>query len=109
MANIASATTTSFKSIRRKRAAELMSGIGALVLGIGLGVVLGERLAGLGVWALVVGAVVHAWGMYDKHRIEQSSQSADPCWSSLLYWGRWLVLAVGALVLSGRLLEVGLK
>ena len=102
--DIASTTAISSNRTRRKRIAELTSGIGALVLGVGLGVVLSGRLAGLGLWVLIVGAVVHAWGMYDKHRIERSSDSADPWWSSLLYWGCWLVLAVGALVLSGRLL-----
>ena len=64
----ASTTAISSNSIGRKRAAELTSGIGALVLGLGLGVAFGERLAGLGVWALVIGALVHGWGMYDKHR-----------------------------------------
>ena len=77
--DIASTTAISSNRTRRKRIAELTSGIGALVLGVGLGVVLGGRLAGLGLWAIIVGAVVHAWGMYDK-------------------------LAGGALFLSGRLL-----
>ena len=100
----ASATGSSASNVRRARIAELTSGLGALVLGIGLGALLGDRLAGLGVWALIVGALAHGWGMYDKHRIEQGSASVEPWWSALLYWACWVLLGGGALVMSGRLL-----
>ncbi|MCE3250037.1 MAG: hypothetical protein K0R41_3862 [Geminicoccaceae bacterium] len=106
MTSTASTTAISSNSIGRKRAAELTSGIGALVLGLGLGVAFGERLAGLGVWALVIGALVHGWGMYDKHRIERGSGAENPWWSALLYWLCWVLLAVGALALVARVVGI---
>ncbi len=101
MVSIVSTTALSSRSNRRKRAAELTSGVGALVLGIGI--VFVDPLAGFGGWALVIGALVHGWGMYDKHRIEQDSAAEDPWWSALFYWLCWVLLAVGALAFVGRL------
>lgn len=92
------------RKFRRRRMAELTSGLGALVLGIGIGALLAERLGGAGMWLLMTGAVVHAWGMYDKHRIEQGSGLAEPWWSTLLYWVCWALLGLGALVLLLRML-----
>lgn len=106
MISMVSTTATSSSSVHRKRAAELTSGVGALVLGIGLGATFGERLAGFGVWTLVMGALVHGWRMYDKHRIERGSGAENPWWSVLLYWLCWVLLAVGALALVGRVVGV---
>lgn len=55
----------------RIRVAELTSALGALALGIGLGVLLSRWLAGLGLWMLLGRAVAHAWGMSDKNHMEE--------------------------------------
>lgn len=76
----------------RLRLAELTSGVGAVILGIGLGVLLSDRLAGLGFGILAAGIVVHGWGMYDRRRQERSHGSVDPWWASALYWVCWIGL-----------------
>lgn len=88
----------------RARVAELTSSLGALVLGMGLGILLSKWLADVGIWILLGGAVAHAWGMYDKNRLEQSAGAPDVWWHVYAYWLCWLVLGVGALVLSLRVL-----
>lgn len=77
----------------RLRLAELTSGSGAVVLGIGLGVLLADRLAGFGFVVLAAGIAVHGWGMYDKHRQERSQGAVDPWWATALYWACWIGLA----------------
>ena len=77
----------------RLRLAELTSGIGAVVLGIGLGVLLSDRLAGFGLAVLAAGIAVHGWGMYDRHRQERRQGAVDPWWATALYWTCWIGLA----------------
>jgi uncharacterized membrane protein YecN with MAPEG domain len=77
----------------RTRLAELTSGVGALVLGIGLGALLASHLADLALPILASGIIVHAWGMYDKHRLERQADMVDPWWAAALYWVCWLILA----------------
>jgi hypothetical protein len=77
----------------RIRLAELTSGIGAVVLGIGLGVLMADRLHGLGFAILAVGIAVHAWGMYDRHLTDRLQGTADPWWATALYWACWIGLA----------------
>ena len=77
----------------RLRLAELTSAIGAVVLGIGLGVLLSDRLAGFGFGVLAAGIALHGWGMYDRRRQERSLRSVDPWWAKALYWACWIGLA----------------
>ena len=81
---------------RRLRLAELTSSLGAGILGLGIGVLAGEYLDGTGLPVLILGLVLHAWGMTDKHRLEASSLVPDVWWSTVLYWICWVLL--GALV-----------
>jgi Mn2+/Fe2+ NRAMP family transporter len=76
----------------RLKLAELTSGIGAIVLGLGLGVVAGRLLAGIGLPLLISGLLLHGWGMYDKHRLE-SGAVPQPWWATALYWICWALLA----------------
>ena len=82
----------------RLKVAELTSGIGALVLGVGLGAMFPQwfsRTAGVIVFA---GAVAHGFGMWDKHRLDaQTNADAGP-WVIALYWVCW-VLLVAVLIL----------
>lgn len=62
----------------RLRLAELTSGVGAVILGIGLGVLPSDRLAGSGFRILAAGIAVHGWGMYDRRRQERSQVPSIP-------------------------------
>jgi hypothetical protein len=77
----------------RTRLAELTSGVGAVVLGIGLGVLMAGRLQDLALPVLGSGIVMHAWGMYDKHRLERQVGAVEPSWAVRLYALCWLILA----------------
>ena len=80
--------------MNRLKLAELTSGVGALVLGVGLGALFphwfGPR-AGLIAFA---GLSLHGFGMWDKHRLEAVGQTKNPPWVVALYWVCWLLLAV---------------
>ena len=83
---------------------ELTSSVGALVLGIGLGALLGNVLGGFGLPLLIAGALVHGWGMFDKHRLEQRAGAPDVRWHIIAYWACWLLLALMALIAVGTLI-----
>jgi hypothetical protein len=73
--------------------AETTSAIGAGVLGAGIGLLLSDLLAAYAVPILVIGLVMHAWGMYDKHRLEVRADVPQPWWAPVLYWICWAALA----------------
>jgi hypothetical protein len=76
-----------------KRArAELLGNVGAGALGAGLGLLFGEVLAKLAVPLLVVGGVVHALAMYQKHHLDTSKGTVGPGWTEWAYWTCWLLL-----------------
>jgi hypothetical protein len=87
---------------QRLRLAELTSSLGAGVLGMGLGVLLASQLRGLGVPVLLLGALLHAWGMTDKHRIEAKSLVPTVWWSTALYWICWGLLGLLAIYVVFR-------
>lgn len=80
--------------MNRLKLVELTSGVGALVLGSGLGALLpgwfGPR-AGLIAFADLS---LHAFGMWDTHRLEAVGPTDNPPWVVALYWVCWLLLAV---------------
>ena len=78
----------------RLKRAELTSGVGALVLGIGLGARFAAYLGGAGLAVLLTGLLLHVWGMYDKHRLERGTMAASVWWADLLYWVCWAALAL---------------
>jgi hypothetical protein len=84
----------------RMKLAELSSTAGAGILGVGLGALLASPLRGFGIPVLVLGLVLHAWGMTDKHRLEHGA--IGPRWSIALYWLCWLALAALVLVIAVR-------
>ncbi len=52
----------------------------------------------------VVGLSLHAFGMWDKHRLEARGEAENPQWVVALYWMCWLLLvAVMAMLLFWRL------
>lgn len=76
----------------RMKVAELTSGVGALVLGVGLGALFPQWWApAAGVTALA-GVIAHAFGMWDKHRLEGKVSAASEPWVTTLYSICWLLL-----------------
>ena len=77
----------------RLKFAELTSGIGALVLGVGLGALLPQWFSQSAGFIVVAGVVAHAFGMWDKHRLEGQARVETERWVVALYWVCWLLLA----------------
>lgn len=95
--------TTPTVSHSRLKRAETTSSIGAGVLGAGVALLVANRLAAHAVPILITGLVMHAWGMYDKHRLERDEGAGRLWWAELLYWGCWVALAaLLAYVLIGK-------
>ena len=80
--------------MNRLKIAELTSGVGALVLGIGLGALFVTWIADLAIVITVTGLALHAFGMWDTHRLEGVSDSVTPAWVSAAYWVCWVLLVV---------------
>lgn len=87
---------TSEHSTRVKRA-ELLSSLGAGVLGAGIALLLPNLLAPFAIPILLLGLISHAVGMTQKHRLEQQGEVVRVWWAEALYWFCWLAL-VGLLV-----------
>lgn len=85
----------------RLKRAELLSSIGAGVLGAGIALLAPEMLAPYGLWLLAAGLAAHGSGMAIKHRLERGVRQEAP-WERWLFWGCWLVLVVLAVVLVVR-------
>lgn len=73
------------------------------MLGVGLGALFPQWFApAAGVIALA-GVIAHAFGMWDKHRLEGKVPAASEPWVNTLYWICWLLLAVVvAFLIVGR-------
>ena len=78
---------------RRVRLAELVSSLGAGILGLGIGVLASSYLTGLGRSIAGTGLLLHAWGMADRHRMAAQQAAPGIWWSTLMYWLCWLSLA----------------
>jgi hypothetical protein len=83
--------------------AELMSSLGAGILGVGIGVLAADYLRRLDLTILVAGLLFHAWGMTEKHRLENQNGAPGVWWWTFLFWICWLFLLVLAgYVVGGR-------
>jgi hypothetical protein len=79
--------------LTRLKLAELTSGVGALVLGVGVGALFDEWFAPAATAILIGGVLAHGFGMWDKHRLESGAPGGDARWVTALYWVCWLLLA----------------
>jgi hypothetical protein len=80
--------------VNRLKLAELTSGVGALVLGVGLGSLFPHRFAPTAGLITFAGLSLHAFGMWDKHRLEAVGQAENSPWIVASYWVCWVLLAV---------------
>jgi hypothetical protein len=83
--------TTSQSQLKR---AEMTSSVGAGVLGGGFALLLPTLARSYAIPILVVGLVMHAWGMWDKHRLETLSAAPRLWWAESFYWGCWILLVL---------------
>lgn len=83
---------TTNKNKSRVKRTELLSGVGAVVLGIGLGVLLSNYLKIYALPVLITGLVMHGLGMLLKHKFENESSTVRLWWAETLYWLCWVVL-----------------
>jgi len=85
---------------RRLKQANLMSVLGAGVLGAGLGAMFANWLTAFAVAAVLIGIAVYGWGMFERRRLEDVGGEPRAAWEMVLYWGCWLVLAmlVGSII-----------
>ena len=77
--------------VRAKRA-ELAGSTGAGVLGVGLGALSAQWTGAYATLLLVMGVLLHGWGMLEKQRLQAGADV--PLWSTVLYWACWVILAV---------------
>ena len=79
--------------IARVKKAELLSSLGAGVLGAGFALLLPNQLAPYAIPILLLGLISHVVGMSQKHRLDQQGEVVRVWWAEALYWLCWLALA----------------
>lgn len=77
----------------RLRRAELLSTTGAVVLGLGLGLLLARWISAFALPLLAAGIAAHAWGMFARRRVESAGTVRRAWWEDALYWLCWLAMA----------------
>lgn len=87
----------------RIKRAELLSSVGAGVLGGGLALLFAKTLGPYAIPILLIGLLGHAFGMYQKHQLEQQGTSIRIWWMEALYWFCWLILIVLLAIIIIRL------
>jgi len=76
----------------KAKAADLASGLGAIVLGAGLALLAPDVFRGFAIPILLAGALVHGVGMSLKHRFE-AVERTPVWWEQALFWLCWACLA----------------
>lgn len=76
----------------RIKKAELLSSLGAGVLGAGIALLLANFLTTYAIPILLIGLISHAAGMSRKHGLEGQNQNVRLGWAEVLYWFCWLAL-----------------
>lgn len=81
------------KTDARLKRAELLSSVGAGVLGAGLALVFADALGSYKLHILLLGLVAHAFGMFRKHQLGKQGSMVRVWWAEVFYWLCWLALA----------------
>lgn len=93
-------------AVRRHRArvkrAELASSTGAGILGAGLGALAAAYVGRYAVVLVIAGAMLHTWGMRERHRLEREGGAERVWWFEALYWSCWIALLVVAGLIIAR-------
>ncbi len=97
--------TLSRSAAAQRKAAELLSTTGALVLGVGIGLILPAVGSAIAWLTIALGIVSHGWEMYAKNQIEAQAAEVFPWWHRLLYWGCWFSLAGLAVYLVAQFMR----
>jgi hypothetical protein len=79
--------------IARIKKAELLSSIGAGVLGAGIALLWANSLMPYAIPILLLGLISHTVGMTQKHGFERQGETTRLWWVEALYWFCWLALA----------------
>ena len=85
--------TSTDQPIAQIKRAELLSSIGAGVLGAGIALLWASILAPYAAPILLLGLLAHAGGMFKKHQLERHDESTRIWWVEALYLLCWLGLA----------------
>lgn len=84
---------TTSTHIARVKKAELLSPLGAGVLGAGIALLLPNQLAPYAIPILLFGLISHAVDMSQKHGLGQQGEAIRVWWAEGFYWLCWLALA----------------
>ena len=77
----------------RRARFELLGGAGALITGVGIGLVFKQILAPLALPFLLIGVGTHGWAMWAKNRLDAAGPISMPPWTRWTYWGCWALIA----------------
>jgi hypothetical protein len=83
---------TTSKQITRLKKTELLSSLGAGILGAGIALLLANLFLPYAIPILLLGVISHVVGMSQKHRLEQQGEAIRVWWAEALYWFCWLGL-----------------
>lgn len=81
------------QQIEKMKSAELLSTLGAGVLGAGIALLIPNLLASYAIPILLIGLAMHSVGMVQMRAHEKQSNSPRVWWMEALYWFCWLALA----------------
>ena len=76
----------------RRKKVELLSTVGAGLLGAGIALLLRRFLEAFAVAILGVGLAMHGWGMYSNRLLENATKIRPARWQEILYWSCWVAL-----------------
>jgi hypothetical protein len=88
------------------RRADITSSTGAAVLGLGVGALFHTALLQFVAWLLLLGLLMHGYGMYEKQKMERGA-TAVPRWVGALNAACWLAFAALAAYVAVTFLSRG--
>ncbi len=89
------------EKLTKTKVAEIASTLGAGILGFGMGALLGDYIQQYSFWIILIGLIMHGWGMYKTHQNKKESghensisqiKLSEFSWINLLYWLCWVII-----------------